>query len=120
MFAQAESKALQEERQAQKAALRAAYESQAKQMKQDRALVDAAAARLAEQKREQAEVMRKQEAEHEAQVAQERAVEEARRREIILQLRCDEESELFKRTLDTVTSRIQRDFCWTGGVVVVR
>lgn len=85
---QAEGRALEEERQKQRQALHAAHEAQAKQMKQDRALVDAAAAKLAGQKHEQAEAMRRQEAEHEAQVAQERAVEEARRREIILQLRC--------------------------------
>lgn len=51
--------------------------------------MDAAAAKLVEQRHEQAEAMRKQEAELEARVAQERAAEEARRREIILQLRWD-------------------------------
>ena len=84
---QAESKALEDERQKQREALRGAYEAQAKQMKQDRALVDAAAAKLTMQKHEQAEALRKQEAEHEAQAARERAAEEARRKEIILQLR---------------------------------
>ena len=79
---------MEEERQKQRQALHVAYEAQVKQTKQDRALVDAAAAKLAEQKHKQAEAMRKQEAEHEARVAKERAVEEARRREIILQLRC--------------------------------
>ena len=57
-------------------------------MRQDRALVDAAATKLAAQRHEQAEAMRRQEAEHEAQAAKDRAAEEARRREIILQLRC--------------------------------
>ena len=86
---QAESQALEDERQKQKLALQAAYEAHVKQIKQDRTLVDAAAAKLVEQRHGQAEAMRKQEAELEARVAQERAAEEARRREIILQLRWD-------------------------------
>ena len=85
---QVESQALEEERLQQKLALQAAYEAHAKQIKQDRALVEAAAAKLVEQKHGQAEAVRKQEAELEARLAQERAAEEARRREIILQLRC--------------------------------
>lgn len=87
MCGQAESQALEDERQRQKLTMQAAYEAHAKQIKQDRALVDAAAVKLVEQRHGQAEALRKQEAELEARVAQERAAEEARRREIILQLR---------------------------------
>ncbi|KAK9861571.1 hypothetical protein WJX84_004318, partial [Apatococcus fuscideae] len=86
----AESRTLEDERQKQKLALQAAYEVHAKQIKQDRALVDAAAAKIVEQRHAQAEAMRKQEAELEAKAAHERAAEEAHRRDIILQLRAIE------------------------------
>ncbi|KAK9810024.1 hypothetical protein WJX72_003564 [[Myrmecia] bisecta] len=91
-IAKEEAKALEESLQQERHALQEANRQQRQRVIEDRQKIDEAAEKLALDKKNKAEEIRRQEAEAARKLAEEAAIEEAKRRDLIMQLRAMEKA----------------------------